>query len=183
MTELRTALVCILEKAATVLVKDHPSTHSNPTMSSTTSVETQFKSNVGVYTNPKHELWVAESGPSLDDVKSGKDLGEGDVYVGVKRQGCGSDVHFWHAGCIGPMVVEGNHILGHESAGVVLAVHPSVTSLKPGDRVAIEPNIPCHACEPCLPADITVARTSLSQHTTGRRVVKEIHRAPSSVVS
>jgi L-iditol 2-dehydrogenase len=120
-------------------------------MSSTTSVETQSKSNVGVYTNPKHELWIADSGPSLDDVKSGKDLGEGDVYVGVKSTGiCGSDVHFWHAGCIGPMIVEGDHILGHESAGVVLAVHPSVTSLKPGDRVAIEPNIPCHSCEPCL---------------------------------
>src|SRR5271156_2160991 len=120
-------------------------------MSSTTSVETQSKSNVGVYTNPKHELWIADSGPSLDDVKSGKDLGEGDVYVGVKSTGiCGSDVHFWHAGCIGPMIVEGDHILGHESAGIVLAVHPSVTSLKPGDRVAIEPNIPCHTCEPCL---------------------------------
>ncbi|WP_423776846.1 hypothetical protein [Bacillus velezensis] len=41
-----------------------------------------------------------------------------------------SDVHFWHAGCIGPMIVEDTHILGHESAGVVLAVHPSVDSLK-----------------------------------------------------
>lgn len=123
----------------------------SPKMSSTTTMQTQSKSNLGVYTNPKHELWVADSGPSLDDVTSGKDLGEGDVYVGIKSTGiCGSDVHFWHAGCIGPMIVEGNHILGHESAGVVLAVHPSVTSLKPGDRVAIEPNIPCHACEPCL---------------------------------
>ena len=61
-----------------------------------------------------------------------------------------SDVHFWHAGCIGPMIVNGDHILGHESAGVILAVHPSVTHLKPGDRVAIEPNIPCFSCEPCL---------------------------------
>jgi L-iditol 2-dehydrogenase len=48
------------------------------------------------------------------------------------------------------MIVEGTHILGHESAGTVLAVHPSVTSLKVGDRVAIEPNIICHECEPCL---------------------------------
>lgn len=30
-----------------------------------------------------------------------------------------SDVHFWHAGRIGPMVVGGKHILGHESAGEV----------------------------------------------------------------
>ena len=120
-------------------------------MSSTASTTSPSKSNVGVYTNPKHELWVAESGPSLEDVESGKDLKEGEVYVGVKSTGiCGSDVHFWHAGAIGPMIVKANHILGHESAGVVLSAHPSVTSLQPGDRVAIEPNIPCSACEPCL---------------------------------
>ena len=61
-----------------------------------------------------------------------------------------SDIHFWHAGRIGPMVVTDNHILGHESAGVVLAAHPSVTHLKVGDRVAIEPDLICYQCEPCL---------------------------------
>lgn len=61
-----------------------------------------------------------------------------------------SDVHFWHAGCIGPMIVTDTHILGHESAGTILAVHPSVTDLKVGDRVAIEPNVICNKCEPCL---------------------------------
>lgn len=48
------------------------------------------------------------------------------------------------------MIVTGTHILGHESAGEILAVHPSVTHLKVGDRVAIEPNVICNACEPCL---------------------------------
>jgi L-iditol 2-dehydrogenase len=48
------------------------------------------------------------------------------------------------------MIVEGDHVLGHESAGLVIAIHPSVESLKVGDRVAIEPNIPCFTCEPCL---------------------------------
>ena len=48
------------------------------------------------------------------------------------------------------MIVTGDHILGHESAGEIISVHPSVKTLSPGDRVAIEPNIPCHACEPCL---------------------------------
>lgn len=60
-----------------------------------------------------------------------------------------SDVHFWHHGHIGSTVVRGTHILGHESAGVVIAVHPSVTHLQVGDRVAIEPGIMCNACEPC----------------------------------
>ena len=48
------------------------------------------------------------------------------------------------------MIVTDTHILGHESAGVVLAIHPSVEHLKVGDRVAIEPNIICNECEPCL---------------------------------
>ncbi len=48
------------------------------------------------------------------------------------------------------MIVEDTHILGHESAGVVIATHPGVENLKVGDRVAIEPNIICNECEPCL---------------------------------
>ena len=48
------------------------------------------------------------------------------------------------------MIVESNHILGHESSGEVIAVHPSVKHLKLGDRVAVEPGIPCHKCEACL---------------------------------
>lgn len=48
------------------------------------------------------------------------------------------------------MVVEHDHILGHESAGVILAVHPSVTTHKVGDRVAVEPDLICNQCEPCL---------------------------------
>lgn len=109
------------------------------------------KANIGVYTNPEHALWVGPAEPSAESVATGEGLKPGEVTVGIKSTGiCGSDVHFWHAGCIGPMIVTDTHILGHESAGVVLAVHPSVDSLKVGDRVAIEPNIICGACEPCL---------------------------------
>ncbi len=48
------------------------------------------------------------------------------------------------------MVVGPKHILGHESAGVILAVHPSVQDLQVGDRVAVEPGIICQRCEECL---------------------------------
>lgn len=48
------------------------------------------------------------------------------------------------------MIVTSTHILGHESSGIILAAHPSVTTLKAGDRVAIEPNLICNECEPCL---------------------------------
>ncbi|KAL8801827.1 MAG: hypothetical protein Q9223_006843 [Gallowayella weberi] len=109
------------------------------------------KENIGVYCNPAHDLWVKESGPSVEEVKSGSLLKEGEVTIAIKSTGiCGSDVHFWRHGRIGPMVVEHDHILGHESAGEVIAVHPSVKTLSIGDRVAVEPSQICNKCEPCL---------------------------------
>ncbi|KAK5992824.1 L-arabinitol 4-dehydrogenase [Cladobotryum mycophilum] len=116
-----------------------------------TAVSGAAKPNIGVYTNPNHDLWISPAEPSLDSVKTGSELKPGEVTIAVRSTGiCGSDVHFWHAGCIGPMIVEDDHILGHESAGEIIAVHSTVTHLKVGDRVAIEPNIICNACEPCL---------------------------------
>ncbi|MBN9046068.1 MAG: zinc-dependent alcohol dehydrogenase family protein [Rhizobiales bacterium] len=38
---------------------------------------------------------------------------------------------------------------GHEYAGVVLAAAGDVTNVKPGDRVAVDPNIPCGRCRAC----------------------------------
>jgi D-xylulose reductase len=40
-------------------------------------------------------------------------------------------------------------VLGHESSGVISKVGSAVTGLKVGDRVAMEPGIPCRRCEPC----------------------------------
>lgn len=48
------------------------------------------------------------------------------------------------------MIVTCDHVLGHESAGEIIAVHPSVKTLQVGDRVAIEPQVICNECEPCL---------------------------------
>ena len=46
--------------------------------------------NVGVFTDPEHKLWVAESGPSLESVKKGEGLKEGEVTIGIKSTGiCG----------------------------------------------------------------------------------------------
>ncbi|KZV67758.1 GroES-like protein [Peniophora sp. CONT] len=112
----------------------------------------ELKANIGVYTDPSHALWIDPASPSVEEIKSGSTLERGEVVVAIRSTGiCGSDIHFWHAGQIGPtMVVRDKHILGHESAGEVLAVHESVKTLKIGDKVAIEPNIPCHTCKPCL---------------------------------
>lgn len=68
-------------------------------MSTATATETKpTKANIGVYTNPAHDLWVAEAEPSLEEVQKGGDLNPGEVLLNVKSTGiCGSDIHFWHA--------------------------------------------------------------------------------------
>jgi len=75
---------------------------------------------------------------------------ENEVLVQVKAVGvCGSDVHYYLHGRIGNQIVKGDHILGHEAAGEVVEVGTGVKNLKPGMHVAIEPGIPCGACEYC----------------------------------
>lgn len=107
--------------------------------------------NIGVFTDPAHKLYTAACSPTTAELVDPTHLAPGEIAIKIRSTGiCGSDIHFWHAGCIGPMIVRDAHILGHESSGEVLAVHPSVTHLTPGDRVAIEPTIPCGTCQPCL---------------------------------
>uniref|UniRef100_A0A060T2M0 ARAD1A09570p n=1 Tax=Blastobotrys adeninivorans TaxID=409370 RepID=A0A060T2M0_BLAAD len=73
-----------------------------------------------------------------------------DVIVRVTETGiCGSDVHYWKTGAIGKYVVKGPLVLGHESSGVVEQVGPKVKGLKPGDRVCMEPGVPCRFCPFC----------------------------------
>lgn len=70
------------------------------------------------------------------------------VKINVKKTGiCGSDVHYYTHGAIGNFVVKDPMVLGHESAGVVVEIGSAVTSLKVGDRVAMEPGIPSRYSE------------------------------------
>jgi D-xylulose reductase len=41
-------------------------------------------------------------------------------------------------------------VLGHESAGTIVKIGSGVTSLKVGDRIALEPGTPCRRCDACL---------------------------------
>lgn len=80
---------------------------------------------------------------SLRDFPLPRGLGPADVRVAIRKVGvCGSDVHYYTHGKIGPFVVEEPMILGHEAAGVVIEVGEDVSHLAVGDRVCMEPGVP-----------------------------------------
>ena len=84
----------------------------------------------------QHEL-------SLREIDLPDEVGPGMVKIKIHTVGvCGSDVHYYTHGKIGPFVVNAPMVLGHEAAGTIVEVGAGVTSLKVGDRVCMEPGIP-----------------------------------------
>jgi D-arabinitol dehydrogenase (NADP+) len=73
--------------------------------------------------------------------------GPGEVLIRVMASGiCGTDIHIFNGEYLGAYPV----IPGHEFAGVIESTGEQVTRFKTGDRVAVEPNIACDNCVPCL---------------------------------
>ncbi|MER8639884.1 NAD(P)-dependent alcohol dehydrogenase [Mesorhizobium sp. M0207] len=84
----------------------------------------------------QHEL-------KLRDIDLPQTVGPGEVRIKIHTVGiCGSDVHYYTHGRIGPFVVEAPMVLGHEAAGTVSETGEGVEHLKVGDRVCMEPGIP-----------------------------------------
>uniref|UniRef100_A0A6A7FTV7 Sorbitol dehydrogenase n=2 Tax=Hirondellea gigas TaxID=1518452 RepID=A0A6A7FTV7_9CRUS len=76
--------------------------------------------------------------------------GDYDVLLRMGSVGiCGSDVHYLTKGRIADFVVKAPMVLGHEAGGTVVKCGSKVTNLKTGDRVAIEPGVPCRRCKFC----------------------------------
>lgn len=76
--------------------------------------------------------------------------GPKEVLVEIKAVGvCGSDVHYYEHGRIGTFIVRQPLILGHESSGVIVAVGEGVSKDRVGQRVTLEPGIPCRVCHEC----------------------------------
>ncbi|SFG75211.1 zinc-dependent alcohol dehydrogenase [Sporolactobacillus nakayamae] len=75
-----------------------------------------------------------------------------EVRIQVKAAGiCGSDIHALkglHPFRIPPVVI------GHEISGLVAEIGDSVTRVKVGDRVAVEPQIGCGKCSHCLRGEV-----------------------------
>jgi D-xylulose reductase len=80
---------------------------------------------------------------SLREFNIQETVGPHDVRIAIRTVGvCGSDVHYYTHGAIGPFVVREPMILGHEASGQVIEVGKEVKHLKVGDRVCMEPGIP-----------------------------------------
>jgi D-xylulose reductase len=80
---------------------------------------------------------------SLREIRIEETLGPYDVRIAIRNVGiCGSDVHYYQHGRIGPFVVQEPMVLGHEASGSVVEIGSQVTHLKVGDRVCMEPGIP-----------------------------------------
>lgn len=80
---------------------------------------------------------------ALRDIDLPQDLGAQDVRIRIHTVGiCGSDLHYYTHGRIGPFKVDAPMVLGHEASGTIIEVGSAVTQLKVGDRVCMEPGIP-----------------------------------------
>jgi len=84
------------------------------------------------------------------DVPEPKIENDTDVLLKIERVGiCGSDVHYYETGRVGSQIVEYPFIIGHECAATVKAVGRSVSRVKVGDKVAVDPAVSCHQCDQC----------------------------------
>jgi L-idonate 5-dehydrogenase len=74
---------------------------------------------------------------------------------------CGSDLHYYYEGRVGDFAVREPLILGHEVAGDVIETGRDVGRVKVGDRVAVNPSLPCWQCRACQ-----AGRTNLCRRMT-----------------
>ncbi len=94
------------------------------------------------------------------DIRIGSDVAPtaprpGEVTLKIRTVGvCGSDLHMYETGRIGYTTIAEPFILGHEFMGEVIALGDDALDgnhqpLQIGQRVAVEPAVPCWRCELC----------------------------------
>jgi 2-desacetyl-2-hydroxyethyl bacteriochlorophyllide A dehydrogenase len=93
-------------------------------------------------------------------------VGDHDVLLRVKACAiCGGDLHIYkgkHPLASLPMAI------GHELSGEVIQTGNSVTRTSPGDRVAVEPVIPCGKCHFCLRGEYHLCQDIRYQYAAGQ---------------
>ena len=79
--------------------------------------------------------------------------GEHDVIIQLKKASlCPTDIKKYDGAkpdVAGSLETYGPCILGHEAAGIIVETGAGVTSVKVGDRVAVQPMLPCGSCHYC----------------------------------
>lgn len=118
----------------------------------------------------KAAVYYPEQGIQVDE-RDMPQLDDDKLLVKVAAAGiCGSDMHYYKDGHIGEWWIRQPHVLGHEFSGTVAAIGSQVEGFSVGDRVAIEPIIPCETCHAChagLYNLCTNLRFTGSPHTDG----------------
>ena len=85
--------------------------------------------------------------------------GSCDVLLRVEAVGvCGSDMHYFRTGRIGEQVVQFPWTVGHECAATVVEVGSDVTNVRAGDRVVVDPLLPCGQCDQCTGGRVHTCR-------------------------
>jgi threonine dehydrogenase-like Zn-dependent dehydrogenase len=110
--------------------------------------------------------WHGKRDVRVDDVPDPTIEEPTDAIIRVTSTGlCGSDLHLYEV--FGPFIDEGD-ILGHEPMGIVEAVGPQVTGIKPGDRVVVPFNVSCGHCWMCRNGlQSQCETTQVHEHGTG----------------
>lgn len=87
----------------------------------------------------------------MRDIPEPRVINSNDVKIKMSVLGiCGSDIHYYTQGRIGSQKVQYPFTVGHEGAGIVVETGSSVKRVRPGDRIAIDPAMPCWECDQCL---------------------------------
>lgn len=101
--------------------------------------------NPSLMVTPQHTIKMGEN--EIVPIKPNE------VRIHVKCTGiCGSDIHLWKKGGIGDLKITEDLVIGHEASGQILEIGSQVHNklLQVGDRVAIEPQVPCGSCFLCM---------------------------------
>ncbi|CBN58160.1 MULTISPECIES: zinc-dependent alcohol dehydrogenase [Kamptonema] len=95
---------------------------------------------------------------SLESIPKPKSYSDNDVLIEVKTAGlCRTDIYVAEGKVksIDPL------ILGHEFAGIIQEIGKNVSNLRSGNRVTVNPQIPCSKCHIC-----TSGKTAYCQNTS-----------------
>lgn len=84
----------------------------------------------------------------------------GEVLLKIGSVGvCGSDKHFYFDGRCGSEMITAPMIMGHEFGGAIVAVGRGISPHRVGQRVSVDPLVPCGRCRHCVQGNYNICPT------------------------